>query len=352
MKKLGLKKGQRRTVSASSEALVREEALFPDRPQQTLPTVFRPTVDGIDLVAWAKQHRQQLEERLWQTGGLLFRGFAIDDPKQLSSVVAALSDRWAEYREPATPRSQVEGNIFTSTDYPAHETIYLHNENSHCESWPMKIFFLSLVAAEEGGETPIADCRRVYLALEEHIKERFLEKRILYVRNLGPGMGIPWQKVFNTEDRDEVARYCRDVGMELEWKDEDHLRIRYVRDAVVRHPWSGEELWFNHGTFFNIGTLSPALRESLLAQMPMEDLPYNTYYGDGSPIEEEVLARLHEVYAQETVAFPWKPGDLLMLDNMRVAHGRRPFRGERRVVVGMAEPVSMHDVRLESAVAG
>ena len=52
----------------------------------------------------------------------------------------------------------------------------------------------------------------------------------------------------------------------------------------------------------------------------------------------EALAAIRAAYEQEMVSFPWAEGDVLMLDNMLVAHGRRPYAGPRKVLVGMAEP--------------
>ena len=40
------------------------------------------------------------------------------------------------------------------------------------------------------------------------------------------------------------------------------------------------------------------------------------------------------------VSFAWRRGDVLMLDNMLVAHGRATFKGDRRVVVAMAQTAS------------
>src|SRR5262249_8210112 len=152
------------------------------------------------------------------------------------------------------------------------------------------------------------------------------------------GFGLSWQEVFQTSDKAAVEEHCRRNDIECEWKDGDRLRTRQVRQAVALHPQTGDLIWFNHAAFFHISTLDSPARELLLEEFREEDLPHNTYYGDGSPIENSVLDILREAYTQEKVTFTWQKGDVLLLDNMSVAHGREPFIGIRKVIVGMAEP--------------
>ena len=90
--------------------------------------------------------------------------------------------------------------------------------------------------------------------------------------------------------------------------------------------------------FFNITSLPAGVRAAFTSGIEEEDLPFNTYYGDGSPIEAAVLEEVREAYDRETIAFPWEKNDILMVDNMLVAHGRQPFTGPRKIVVAMAEP--------------
>lgn len=331
---------RRKAVNVAASELV---ATAPLDRARTLPLVATPTVDGVSLLEWAAGNRSQLEGWVLEHGGVLLRGFGLRTVEEFEQAIRATADAWAEYREPATPRSQVSGNIYTSTDYPPAQRIFLHNENSHTESWPMKLYFFCVTAAQQGGETPIADCRAIYQSIDPEVREGFARKQIMYMRNFGDGLGYPWQQVFKTNDRAEVEAYCRANGIVPEWK-ANGLRVRYVRPAIARHPRTGALVWFNHGTFFHISTQEPAIRELLLATMPEEDLPYNTYYGDGSPIEPAVLDHLRAIYERETVAFPWQIGDLLMLDNMLVAHGRSSFVGPRKILVGMAEPCHWADL--------
>jgi alpha-ketoglutarate-dependent taurine dioxygenase len=174
----------------------------------------------------------------------------------------------------------------------------------------------------------------------------------MYVRNYGEGCGLPWQTVFQTDDRGVVEAYCAEHELEFEWKGAAALRTRAVRPAIVRHPRTGEDVWFNHATFFHVSTLAEPLREALLAQFAEQDLPNNTYYGDGSPIEPEVLDELRAAYLEETIIFPWRRGDVLFMDNVLMAHGRRPFVGERRILVGMAQPFSWREVQAATTPRG
>lgn len=307
-------------------------------PQTMLPLVVQPNLEGVKLSVWAESNHGFIQTNLLNHGAILFRNFKVDSADEFESFALAISGGLLEYKERSSPRSPVKGNIYTSTDYPADQSIFLHNENSYQHSWPMKILFYCATSAEQGGETPIADCRKVFQRISPEIQARFIEKGWMYVRNFGDGFGLPWQTVFQTTDRAVVEDHCRKNGIQVEWKEGDRLRTRSVLPVVTRHPNTGEQVWFNHATFFHVSTLPPLIRESLKAGFKEEDLPTNTYYGDGSKIEDSVMDVLRDAYQQEKVVFPWQQGDVLLLDNMLVAHGRNPYAGARKVLVAMCDP--------------
>lgn len=334
----GLGAPRRQAVSVSQEDLIKFDALAPDQP---LPLVVQPAVEGVDLLSWLKNNWRAFEPNLLKHGGILFRGFNIKSVPDFEQLVGAVSGNLLEYSYRSTPRSQVSGRIYTSTEYPADQSIPMHNEMAYTRSWPMKIWFFCVKAAEQGGETPVADSRNVYNRIDPRIRDRFVEKGgVMYVRNYGRGIDLPWQDVFQTNDKAEAEEFCRHAGIEFSWKGDDQLRTRQVCQAVAKHPVTGEMVWFNQAHLFHVTSLQPDVREALLATFKEENLPRNTYYGDGSPIEPEALDEIREVYEQETVAFPWHEGDVMLLDNMLAAHGRKPFSGTRKTVVGMAEPMS------------
>jgi len=141
-----------------------------------LPLVIEATSSTVDLSAWLASHRDEVETHLLESGGVLFRGFGVDSPQAFEKVICALSDRLLDYSYRSTPRTVVSGKVYTSTEYPPHQTIPLHNENAYARSWPMKIWFFSRLCAPSGGETPIADSRRVYQRIPERIRKRFEQR--------------------------------------------------------------------------------------------------------------------------------------------------------------------------------
>lgn len=304
----------------------------------TLPFILQAPVAGDSWLRHSELIRQIVECELLNAGGILFRGFAFDGEHDFESFARSFGHELLTYDYASTPRTQLNGRVYTSTEYPAHQVIPLHNEQSYSLNWPMKIWFHCVQAAQTGGETPIADSRLVYQRLDPQIRQRFAEKRLMYVRNYGNGLDLTWQQAFSTEDKAEVERFCRLGDIDFEWKDDGELRTRQVCQAVARHPLTEEWLWFNQAHLFHVSNLAPQVRETLISIVGEEHLPRNVYYGDGSPIELGALAHIREVLQGTQVAFPWQTGDVLMLDNMLVAHGRAAFQGARKVVVAMAEP--------------
>ncbi len=325
-------------------------ATFETLPGLDLPVLCRPRLSGLNLATWAEACRPEIERQLIQHGAILFRGFDVGGVPAFDACVQAISGGAVSYMFRASPRTQVDTrfNVYTSTDYPAPERIFPHNEHSYSPVFPRELFFYCEIAAQSGGETPLGSTRTVLSRIFPEVRARFARDKIMYVRNYGDGMGLAWETVFQTSDRSEVEAYCRSVGIQPEWKPDGRLRTRQIGPAIVKHPTTREALWFNHATFFNALTLPESAREHLLKEFSEQDLPQNTFYGNGDSIEPEVIAHLQDVYRSAMREFSWQVGDVVFLDNMLTLHARNAFTGPRRVLTAMAKPQRSADLETAS----
>jgi len=308
-----------------------------------LPTTIEsgdPTA-GVD--AWLRENHKAFERALHEHGAVLFRNFALPTVASFERAArAAWGDLFGDYGD--LPRVAAGENIYGSTPYPADQMIRFHNESSHLSAWPLRISFHCLEAATSGGCTPLLDTRRLMHELDRDVVARFAEKGLLYVRNFPPGVEPTWQDFFQTHDRAKVEALCRDADTRLEWRDDGTPRITRRAAAVSRHAETGVPVFFNQVQLHHIACVDEDTREGLLALFDVDDLPRHVYYGDGTPIPEDVMTHLDDVYDRTCVRFPWQVGDMVVIDNMATAHARDPFEGPRRIVVAMgkmafAEPI-------------
>ncbi|MDH3691516.1 MAG: TauD/TfdA family dioxygenase, partial [Gammaproteobacteria bacterium] len=235
------------------------------------------------------------------------------------------------------PRQAVTKKVYTSTEYPAHLEIVLHNEMSYLNWWPKKIYFFCLNPPQSGGETHIGDSRLILQRLCPGVRKRFEHKQVMYVQTL-PNEGRmtkSWQQTFETFERAEVEAHCRQNDMSYRWIAQG-LRTQIVRPAVLQHPNTGDWVWFNQADQWHALSQSVKHQDLNVEQLDEEELPCHAYFGDGSPIEVSDLDGIRAAYRDAEVAFRWRAGDVLMLDNMLMAHGRKPFTGNRQVLVAMA----------------
>ncbi|MFG1678312.1 TauD/TfdA family dioxygenase [Micromonospora sp. NPDC049282] len=306
-------------------------------PDLALPYVMSPDDHTPPATHPGALDTAAVRRRLHEHGAVLLRGFDVDGVDGFDRVVRAIGGQPLAYTERSSPRSTIKGQVYTSTDYPPAEEIFLHNENSYQARWPLTLFFYCAQPPETQGATPLADTRTVLRLIDPAVRDEFAARGWMVVRNFTDGYGVPWRQAFGTEDRAAVEAYCAANGMVAEWVGTNGLRTRARRRAVHRHPVTGEMVWFNHLTFFHVTTLAPDVAEALREMMDEADLPTNTYYGDGAPIPDDVVAHLRDCYRAALRRFDWQQDDVLVVDNMLAAHGREPFTGPRRIAVAMTE---------------
>lgn len=330
-------RGRRRSIGTE---LVRVE-----RPTPSPPLLVTAAVSGVDVCEWIQRNEDRIDGWLHEHGAVLFRGFHDMTRERFARAAERLTTTLMNYVEGSSPRTRLDAKLYTSTEYPADQPISLHNELSYAHCWPGRLLFFCETPAAEGGETPLVDSRRLLATLPPSITEAFAAKGVMYLRTLhgGRGAGLSWQAVFETDDRAAIEAYCRHAVIEFEWTADGGVKTVQRRPAVVRHPVTGEQVWFNQVDQWHPSNVGQSVASALAAQ-GYHDLPIDARYGDGSPLDPGILDEIRRVTWSQAAARPWQRGDLLLVDNMLVAHGRRPFRGARRILVMMGSPVALADV--------
>ncbi len=301
--------------------------------------LIRSKIPDTSLALWLSEHLLEVERLASSVPVILFRGFSVQTEADFAQARDLLMPEPLNYLYRSTPRTAVGEGIMTATEYPSSQEILLHCENAYQRSWPGRLAFCCLVPAETGGQTPICDMRRVSSAIGQENLDLVEKRGIKYIRNYHPGFDLDWQTVFQTQDRDAVRFFCDQNGIDCEWYSDDRLRTSQVCQGVAFHPRTGERVWFNQAHLFHPSALGQDIMEDMLSIFGAGALPRDACFGDGSPIDIELLDLVRSTYARHAKEFDWQPGDVLVIDNMLVAHGRRPFNGKRKVLVSMGKAV-------------
>lgn len=271
---------------------------------------------------------------------ILLRNTGCEDAIDFATLLQTLCPDRMPYEYASTPRSSVGDKVYTSTEYPASQHIPLHNELAYARHFPRALWFFCERPASSGGATPIADSHRVFKAIDPAIVRRFSEHGVKYLRNYNTGVDLTWQRAFGVDTRAQAEEACSRLGLSFMWTGPDLLRTWQVCPAVQQDPGTGEQLWFNQAHLFHPSGLEPSVREALEEIFEPEGLPRTAMYGNGEPIEDEVLQEIRAAYNEHQVPLQWQAGDIAWIDNRCVAHGREPFAGPRRVLVAMQGQVS------------
>jgi alpha-ketoglutarate-dependent taurine dioxygenase len=313
------------------------------------PPILRVEATG-DPARWAAEQRNALGAFVAEHGSLLVRGLGLRDEAETGAVFRQLGSLMAE-REAFAPRRRYSEGVYSASKWPPNQHMCLHHELSYALEPPGLMLFACLVAPTGGGETPVADSPNVLNALPADLVERFERVGWLLIRNYNEDIGASIVEAFGADDRRTVESYCRANAIQFEWQPNGGLRTWQRRSAVVRHPRTGQRCWFNQIAFLNEWT-DPELREYLVDVYGEDGLPFNTRFGNGDPIGADVIGVIDKVYEENTARERWQAGDLMLVDNVRTAHGRESFEGPREVLVAMADPVRLADCSPASEATG
>lgn len=329
-------------------------------PLSTVPLIIEPrtlttgAASGEALAAWVRACKPTVDDLLLAHGAILFRGFGIRSPEIFEGIASAISPQLGDYIGGISPRKHVVGNVSTSTEAPARLPIPLHCEMAYLDRYPSTIMFWCAVPPASGGQTPLVDMAAIYRALDPGVRTRLEQRGLMLIQNV-PGrrtMLAPrsWQERFGM-NRDGVDAFCIEHGIEAQWPADGSLRMLSRRPAVILHPRSGEKIWFNAATMhdsysWELRRVGQSVAAAILAfferrsdrRDPALRRSHCTY-ADGAAIDPEDITHIRRTLWDHAVMFDWQQGDMLVLDNCRMAHGRMPFRGPRRILAALGAMV-------------
>lgn len=320
-----------------------------------LPRVVEARAEGAPgaLARWMDANADEIDRSLLEAGAVLLRGFGVATPDEFEDVALRVAPVLAPYRG-AGVRRAVRGRVYTASEAPRWLPIPAHCELAYSAVHPDRVLFWCETPPTRGGETPIVDMAAACRALDPAVRERFGRSGLRFVENAPPEPSRhgarPWPEMFETSDRAVVEQLCQERRIDARWKPDGTLQMVSIRPAEIDHPRTGERIWFNSAHMFH-GSWSAelrragrpllggvlGLREWWIRRLEPDDRSRHCSFGDGTGIPDEDIRHVRETLWSNEVALPWRRGDVLILDNLRIAHARRPFSGPRRILVAMGD---------------
>lgn len=331
--------------------MLHNESRLDDTPIVVWSPAAGHSFDLIELTQYLSETKERLSSQLDEHGGVMLRGFnCIHSSDDYQKILDVIAPDLMEYVGGTTPRKVVNGRIMTATEIPGEYSIPLHQEMSYTNNSPDRISFFCEIPAAEGGETTIGDMRAITRMIDDKVRSRFeVHGGLQLCRHLPAGSNGPktWPEVFGTSVKEEAEKIAQKSGWRLEWRDDGSMQLwQEVRPVTRTHPKSGDEVWFNQVHIFSPVAMLEWARDdgrTEIVERLTQAIAYaphlldHTLHGDGTKIEDSDILHIYGVLSANAVPVKWQRGDVLVLDNILIAHGRRPFTGDRRILTGLIQ---------------
>lgn len=288
-----------------------------------------------DLTGFLATAKDEIGKVLQDVGTVLFRGFAIPNPEAFHSVVEAYGEAAFTYEESLSNavRLNVTSRVFTANEAPSDVEIFLHHEMAQTPIFPSKLMFYCEVAPEYGGTTPLCRSDALFSELElrdPEVASAFDSRGVRY-SNVMPsendklsGQGRSWRATLGVDTPSAAEERLDFLGYKWEWRENHTLRVISPKLPAVRTLKDGRKTFFNQLIAAFCGWSDK--RNSASSSVT---------FGDGEPITMEHMRSPIEISRELTYDHEWRVGDVVLIDNFLVMHGRRPFRGQRRILASL-----------------
>lgn len=325
-----------------------------------------------EILDWLGGAAENLERTVLEAGGVCLRGFdGIATAVDFAAVMAVIAPELMDYVGGVSPRDPVHGKIMSATKMAPEMSVPLHQEMAYTDGFPVEIAFFCAHAPAEGGETTTGDMRLLTRAIDPAVRERFARKGGVQLRRTLPspdslhkkpgGVLKSWHEALGTDDRATAERVAAARGWRADWLEDGSMQLwQEIRPFAIRHPLTGDEIYFNH-----VHTLSPyctlewarydgRVADAAATERAFVEAPQmldRMFHADGSEISAEDALYLRNLHLRFTVPHRWMRGDVLLLDNILFAHGRCAFAGEREIQVALMKRRAAAGARASAAYA-
>jgi hypothetical protein len=317
---------------------VKEQQAYFDRPFPLALECRTPSATLSATAKWIADRREQLLDQAEQHGAVLFRGFPLTTAQDFDAFIAAFSLTNFPYYESLSNAVRVNWTerVFSANEAPPEVTIFFHHEMAQTPIFPAKLFFFCQQPAEDGGETPVCRSDILFERLVDTCPQfaRDCEEKGLQYTNVMPaendpnsGMGRSWQSTLGAATREQAEQRLRSLDYSWEWQPDGCLRATTPVLPAVRKLPSGRKAFFNQ--------LIAAFRGWKDAR---NDPAKAIRFGDGTPLDREAVQVAISLADELAFDVPWQRGDVVLVDNFVTMHGRRTFRGTRKVLASLADP--------------
>jgi alpha-ketoglutarate-dependent taurine dioxygenase len=344
------------------------------------PLVIEPlkSSSGMFLRQFLDEYSPQILEDIAKYGALLIRGFDVDSPKEFEKVIHSIRSMRGMYEILLSEegRTLAEGSRFVfytnkkAKPRASMQFGYFHTENYNVPDLPHYVSFWCGRPPKLGGETGLVNMAKVYSDLPDAVKQKLEERKCLSslyrITAMVERYGL---------HEEPIKQFCDRVGLPVLGLDGVHY-VAVFKPSVVEHPMTRERAllvnslwlpslekpllrafsadylgpeWALHRLYWKTSWLTLIAKRALVRRVLHSGTIYATemrpLLRDArllcSLFSHEEIELLAASMRSRYTSFTWKRGDILILDNLKMAHNGMPGRGARELRVMLCNPVPL-----------
>ena len=301
-----------------------------------------------EFLEWIGANRKTLDDAILEVGGIVLRGFPLRTAEDFNQFTNQFPAYGGGYVGGSAPRKTIVGNVMEATQLGPDVQINIHQEMAYLKTYPPRICFFCRLPAAVGGETTIASMRKVTQNLPAWLRPLMEEHGVRGVSNFAASAKSddapiednydekPWEVSYGSNSREEVEAMCKEMGQQAIWNKDGSLTVVTKMDAFTPHPRTGERFYRNRLHTAHLGyEYLPRGAERRKSMIAAGKLPTGYSLGNGQELSREQSRELEKVIANACIMWDWQAGDVMILDNLQVAHGRERYKGAREVMVAL-----------------